>query len=350
MRRRVRKLLRRAAPALDLCLTPLTLAGGAWLWLAKWIGMSRLPTTRRLLDRLGVHPIRRHFYEPWPAEQTAVTPAPRTLPGLRLDTPRQLRFLAGLEGFADEILAMPDTPRRREFHFGNDAYDLGDAEVLHAVLRACKPRRVIEVGSGMSTLLAVRSRALNAAETPDGGHLHTVVDPYPRPWLATCGVQVLAHPVETLDPAFFDSLEAGDILFIDSSHVTRAGGDVCFLYLHVLPRLRPGVFIHAHDVFTPRDYPRAWLVDQRRLWTEQYLLEALLSGGDRFEILAAVNHLRHVAPEALGRVCPRLSARLAVLPATGAHAPNADVLEPGAFWMRVTHEEGERTDADGSRS
>jgi hypothetical protein len=103
-----------------------------------------------------------------------------------------------------------------------------------------------------------------------------------------------------------ESLEANDILFIDSSHVIRQQGDVEHEYLRLLGLLRPGVIIHAHDIFTPRDYPAAWVLEDRGLWNEQYLLEAFLSFNDSFEVLAALNYLSHEHRDALCNACPIL--------------------------------------------
>jgi hypothetical protein len=127
------------------------------------------------------------------------------------------------------------------------------------------------------------------------------------PWLERSGVRVIRERVETVDQALFRSLEAGDLLFIDSSHVIRPQGDVLCEFLEILPQLRPGVAVHVHDVFTPRDYPRSWVVDKVRLWDEQYLLEALLSGSRDWKVLGAVNCLKHDHFTALQAACPFLT-------------------------------------------
>lgn len=323
MQRSTRTILRRLAPALDLLLAPLGLAGGWWLGIARQIGLTRLPVNRGVLSRLGIHPLRRHFYEPYPAE--SVAQGPRDLPGVDLDEAGQLDFLAELEPYAGEIEAIAARPpAKRAYTFDNDSFGPGDAEMLYAVLRARTPRTVLELGSGMSTLMALEARQANESETPGGGHRHIVVDPFPRPWLASLGVEVRSNKAEDEDPAALAGLLApGDVLFIDSSHVVRPGGDVLAAYLAVIPRLAPGVLVHAHDIFTPRDYPEEWVVEQRRLWTEQYMLEALLSGGDSLRVLAAVNHLRHAHSAALAAVCPVL----------GHYIEKGWAVEPGSFWM-----------------
>jgi hypothetical protein len=88
-----------------------------------------------------------------------------------------------------------------------------------------------------------------------------------------------------------------------------------------LPTLKPGVFIHIHDIFSPRDYPEIWIVDQVRLWNEQYLLEAFLSFNSDFEVVGALNYLKHTYPLELAESCPIFSI-------------NPDDCEPGSFWIR----------------
>ena len=117
----------------------------------------------------------------------------------------------------------------------------------------------------------------------------------------------------------FDALEADDILFIDSSHVVQVGGDVTHLFLQVLPCLKPGVVVHVHDIFLPHDYPRAWVMEHHRFWTEQYLLHAFLLFNRGFEVLLAPAWLAAHHPEALAAAIPSYDA------ACG---------RPGSFWMR----------------
>ncbi|MFM7134780.1 MAG: class I SAM-dependent methyltransferase, partial [Planctomycetota bacterium] len=111
----------------------------------------------------------------------------------------------------------------------------------------------------------------------------------------------------------------GDMLFVDSSHMIRPGGDVLFEFLELIPRLRSGVVVQVHDVFTPSYYPRDWMFEKVMLWNEQYLLEALLAHNQRYEVIAALAHLKNVQFDALKRVCPYL----------------AEDSEPGAFYFRV---------------
>jgi hypothetical protein len=117
--------------------------------------------------------------------------------------------------------------------------------------------------------------------------------------------------------AFFEHIQEGDVLFIDTSHVVRTGGDVNFLFLEVLPRLNPGVIVHVHDIFLPFEYPREWILEQKRFFSEQYLLHAFLLFNSSFEVLLANSFLAHHHNEAFRRTFP-----------------NSPWWGGGSFWVR----------------
>jgi hypothetical protein len=180
--------------------------------------------------------------------------------------------------------ALPVTPTLASFFANNPHFSMLDAPALFVLLRAWKPRRIIEVGSGFSTLLMadVNRRFL--------GHEVSIgcIDPYPPPFLRH-GVDGIERQVERrvqeLPLEHFADLQAGDLLFIDSSHVAKTDSDVNFLFFDIFPRLAPGVLIHLHDIFLPHDYPPGWVLGENRSWNEQYLLRALLMHSTGFEVL-----------------------------------------------------------------
>jgi hypothetical protein len=148
---------------------------------------------------------------------------------------------------------------------------------------------------------------------------HICIEPQEQPWLESMGVEVIRKRVEMMDKSIFLELKENDILFIDSSHMIRTQGDVLFGFLEVLPTVRSGVLIHIHDIFTPRDYPSAW-IQTHCLWSEQYLLEALLSETKSFEIIGALNYLSHHFSKEFSSKCP-------IFASQNDH-------EPGSFWIR----------------
>ena len=147
-----------------------------------------------------------------------------------------------------------------------------------------KPRQVVEVGGGYSTRIAARALTRNQQEGRDGGL--KCIEPYPESRLTDEIAQnnLIAKPVQDVDVEFFAELEANDILFIDSSHTVKFGSDVNYLFLEILPTLKPGVWIHVHDIFFPKDYPEEWLLEKRLALNEQYLLEAFLAFNTSFSI------------------------------------------------------------------
>jgi hypothetical protein len=158
------------------------------------------------------------------------------------------------------------------------------------MIRHFEPRLIIEVGSGFSSLVAAEAIAKNKNSAL------ICIEPFPLDFLRQGfrGLHSLIEKkVEDIGLEFFSQLESGDILFIDSSHTVKIGGDVNYLFLEVLPRLKPGVIVHVHDIFLPFDYRRDWVVDELRFWTEQYLLQSFLSFNSEFEVLIANAYLAH---------------------------------------------------------
>ncbi|MEM6327978.1 MAG: class I SAM-dependent methyltransferase [Bacteroidota bacterium] len=187
-------------------------------------------------------------------------------------------------------------------HFG-PGYGYIEAQALHGVVRHYKPLRVIEVGSGVSTLCMLRALELNEQETGQPFAL-TCIEPYPSNALrALDRIRLVESPVQTCSMEMFEELGSGDLLFIDSSHAVRPGGDVNYLILEVLPRLSPGVVIHFHDIYLPYDYPRDVLKTYFQ-WMETSLLRAYLIHNNRARILFCLSQLHYDRHEALTEAFP----------------------------------------------
>lgn len=293
------------------------------LFAYRRIGSGRLPFATLMLRKVGVFPVRRHYYEPLfdNRELRAPLTHERHLPGIDLDVAGQLEFLSKLNR-NDELLdlqwlAPPAKPEG--FQFGNDAFESGDADFFYQFIREIKPGRIIEIGSGHSTKVAQTALARNRDETGMETS-HICVEPYEMPWLEKLSdVKVLRERVETCSIRWETELQAGDLLFIDSSHMIRPQGDVLAEYLEILPTLASGVFVHVHDIFTPRDYLTEWIETDVRFWNEQYLLEAVLGNSSRYKIVAALNFLSNNHSKEMKRVCPYLT----------------DGRQPGSFYFVV---------------
>jgi predicted O-methyltransferase YrrM len=252
-----------------------------------------------------------HFYSPLTADADRSRALDWTdAPGVDMAEDRQLALAARLGA---KLAEAPPGPR---YVTANGVYGPADAAVYRAMLAELRPARVIEVGSGYSTALALdeaeANREIAALEI-------TCIEPFADRLLGIMSesdrrrITLLRKPVQEVDPATYERLGPGDVLFVDSTHVVKAGSDVVWLFLHVLPRLAPGVVVHVHDVFWPFEYPAHWL-EQRRDWTEAYLLHAFLAGNASWEILFFSSWFWRCHPEL---VPPPLARE-----------------EPGSIWLR----------------
>ncbi len=227
------------------------------------------------------------------------------MPGMDFRIPDQLALLQELKPHMSSVsYPMDDPGDRRTYFYGNDQFPVLDAEFLHALLLHAHPRAMIEVGSGFSSLVTAKvNRELM------GNQLNfSCIEPYPRQFLVD-GVEgiskVIQEKVEDVDLSFFDRLGTGDILFIDSSHVAKAGSDVNYVFFEVLPRLKPGVLVHFHDIFLPDEYPKEWVLEQGRHWNEQYLLRAFLQFNNSFSVVWAAHFMGTRYTEAVQATFPR---------------------------------------------
>lgn len=307
--------------AIDPLMAALTAAAAPLAWAVARAGKNT-PLSRAVLDKAGLAFVRKHYYAPVIDAGDIRHPldAPRALPGLDLNEDGQ-RALVQSFHYADELAALPmKKPAVDRFGYENTTYAEGDAEMLYNMIRRFRPRRIVEVGSGQSTLMAMEAIAANRREDAAYECRVTCVEPYEQPWLERLGVDVIRKRVEDCPDDLVRSLAANDFFFIDSSHVIRPQGDVLHLYQRLLPLVAPGVIVQVHDVFTPRDYPAKWVIDDRRLWNEQYLMEAFLAFNPAFEVLLAVNWLANDRRDWLSEACPMLMKK-----------PGK---QPGAFWFR----------------
>lgn len=316
----MKELILKLLPFADMILVPFVYPAA---WLLKNIrrtGVHRLPFCKSALMTVGVFPIRNHYYEP---QFDNRNPKPdfsqdRNLPGIYWNISGQLKMLERFK-FSEELTDIPqEKPGTLQFYFNNGAFESGDAEYWYQLIRTIKPRKIFEVGSGNSTLMAIKAICRNNEDDPNYKCKHICIEPYETIWLEDAGVSVVRKKVEEVELSFFSELRENDILFIDSSHIIRPQGDVLFEYLELLPSLNKGVIVHIHDIFSPKNYLRPWLVDEVRFWNEQYLLEAFLTHNNSWTILGALNYLHHNHHENLKSVSPYLTTER----------------EPGSFYIK----------------
>jgi hypothetical protein len=250
--------------------------------------LEALEARQEIPEAAGYHVYPRAYYSPLLLKEEidlTVLDRRRVLPGITFNEQRALGWLVGLRPYVTELESLPyEQDGTSPFWFANKWFNDFDAASLYAVLRDIKPKRYIELGCGFSSLISSRALSRNIAETSACDVVFA--DPNPRLDVSaqlSCG-RLLKQRVQDLPMELFANLESGDVLFIDTSHVVKFQSDVVQALVTILPALKPGVWIHVHDVFTPYDYPEEWLTQSRFSNNEQYALEALLSGGDRYSV------------------------------------------------------------------
>ncbi len=213
------------------------------------------------------------------------------------------RLESQLVPFADEwTFPEVSTGVDSEFHFNNGFFERIDAEVAYSFVREHKPKRIIEVGSGNTTRLLAAALRKNTAEGFPGELI--TIEPYPAPFLKQGFpglTKLLVQPVQSVALDLFRTLQANDVLFIDSTHVVAMDSDVLYECLRILPELAPGVLVHFHDIFTPLDYPKKFVMTNLCFWGEQYLLEAFLSFNSGYRVLWSGSAMQHFHPDVLRR-------------------------------------------------
>ena len=274
-----------------------------------------LKLTRSVFHSMGYMPISDHYYEPLTFNAIGSKFRNR-IAGLLFKNQKDFTFLRSIAR-ADEFSYefAQGVVKETGFRFNNGSFESGDAETLYYFVRGLKPKKIVEIGAGNSSLIINAALRLNAAEDSNGQHI--IIEPYENPWLEKLGAEVIRVPVEQVDFSIFQSLSSGDIVFIDSSHVVRAQNDCVFEYTELLPSLPSGVVVHIHDIFTPFDYPDEWLNKNFNIWTEQYMLEALLVNSSSWEILAPLYWLSQDISE-FKELCPFFE--------EGRH--------PGSIWLK----------------
>jgi predicted O-methyltransferase YrrM len=272
-----------------------------------------------------------HYYSPIPSKADVERWAapkwqtqPDDLTGVDLNEVRQLRMLETLGPLTRALTFADDAGGDSRYWWDNDGFSPGDATVLAAMLMHYQPRRVVEVGAGYSTavMLDVAERHLLRRPEilcidPDPGRLRSALRGNET------GLTIHEDIVQNMPLDLFTTLEAGDILFIDSSHVLKLGSDVSLLFLEVLPRLAPGVVVHIHDIATSFEYPPAWY-EEGRAWNEAPALRAFLAFNRAYEVLYFCDYMNRFHRDAVARHMP-----LALRQPKGTPEGNTSV----SFWM-----------------
>jgi hypothetical protein len=255
-----------------------------------------------VLDGLHVHVLPKHFYTPvpdyrWLKENRELWAAPASLRGVTWDIAAQLAWLNHIcRPYYCEVSGLRLFEQIAASGLGSGFGEI-ESQLLHCFIRAKAPRHVIEIGSGVSTACTLHAISINRKESRETRV--TCIEPFPKD--AFCSVKNITHlrqPLQSVSPSFFNQMEAGDFLFIDSSHAVKTGSEVLRIYLDIIPALPAGIYIHIHDINLPYTYSRdalsAYYASQ-----ETALLLALLTNNPRLSILACLSGLHYACPEHL---------------------------------------------------
>jgi len=238
--------------------------------------------------------------------------------GINLNAPKQLQLLDLFQSYYSDLPFQDEKTEGLRYYYKNNFYSYGDAIILYSFIRHFRPKKIIEAGSGFSSAVMLDTNDLYF-----GGSIEcTFIEPYPERLLTLINnndtSKLIERKVQDVSVNHFKELNDGDILFIDSSHVSKFGSDVNYLIFEVLPQLNQGVFVHIHDIFYPFEYPKSWYYEGR-CWNEAYLLRAFLQHNDSFEIVFWNNYIFNFHFEELKKKLPLCAKN------TG-----------GAIWLRKT--------------
>jgi len=263
-------------------------------------------SVREKIQRYGVNIIPVNFYSNTPSIEDIrnsyeyrETRAPCLSESL-FDDALLARMLNELTRYSTEF--DPDTDGDEQgcerFFWKNSQFSFCDAMSYYCFVRTLKPKTIVEIGSGFSTLVAIEAIAKNQA-----GSI-ICIEPFPRPFLES-NKNILLRREQAQDlsaDSLNQLLQDGDVLFIDSTHTVKTGSDCLHIYLRLLPQIKRNIFVHVHDVFLPFGLPIDWLLDNQIFWTEQYLLLALLTDNPKAKVLYGSAYHHAFNKEALDRM------------------------------------------------
>ena len=319
--RSIKKILNFFKFPIDIVISLLIIPSSIVMLIFRKIGGHKLFLSKSILKKIGIFPLTSNYYEPsfnFDNLKKNLSEK-RNLPGINFNIENQIKNLKQLDYKKElENLNLKNNSPNFNFNIDNNFFEAGDAEIYYQMIRYHKPKKIIEIGSGQSSLIAME--AINNNKQIDNFITElTCIEPFENKWLEKNDIRVIRKKVEEIDTDIFTDLNKGDILFIDSSHVIKPQGDIVKIFLEILPKLKSGVIIHIHDIFSPRDYLENWLKIENRFFNEQYLLEGMLDNSSRYKIMLSLNLLKYDFYKELKNVCPYLN----------------DRSEPSSFYMTI---------------
>jgi len=268
---------------------------------------------KRILADAGPFAPPGHFYSPIPSQSDVAEYLNRLqrksllagLPAIRMDDQTQLEFLELLKPYYSQLPFQAGPVEGLLYQFDNPHFSYADASALFCVMNYFRPRKLIEIGSGFSTCVILDTNRVCL-----GSQTQVIsIEPHAKLLRALItkshdSPTIIEHKLQDTEPEVFDQLSAGDILFIDSTHICKAGSDVNYIIFEILPRIKSGVVIQIHDIHLAFEYPDVWL-REGRAWNEAYLLRAFLEYNDHFRILLFLSYMQNAYEEWFRRNMPQ---------------------------------------------
>lgn len=260
---------------------------------------------KRILANAGPFAPPGHFYSPVPSPRDVEDHIARLrqtsrlgdLPAIHINDGAQLEFLECLVPYYSRVPFQAAPVEGLLYQFDNPHFSYADGTILFCVMNHLRPSRLIEIGSGFSTCaildtnrIFLQSRTQVTSIEPHAKLLRSLIDK------SHDSLTIIESKLQDTKLEVFDQLDTGDILFVDSTHISKAGSDVNYIIFEILPRIKSGVIVHIHDIYLGYEYPDDWL-REGRAWNESYLLRAFLEYNDRFRILLFVSYMQNAHEE-----------------------------------------------------
>jgi hypothetical protein len=287
----------------DILILPLCAFSGIIFKIYKKIGVANLSLTTKLLKQIGIFPIRNHYYEPQFIHKNVKF---KNQKYIKINFNTHYSIFGKLK-FNNELKKLNLHNQKSKFGFfiNNSFFEAGDFDFLYQFIRYSRPKKIIEIGSGYSSIIAYEAIIKNFQNSKKFCKM-TCIDPGNIDQISNLNkIKFINKKIEEIKINIFKSLNSGDLLIIDSTHMIKPDGDVLKIYNEIIPNLKKGVNIMIHDIFIPYEYPQYWLDKHMLFWNEQYLLQAILNS-NKYKILAPLYYLKRNKFNQLKKVCPYL--------------------------------------------
>lgn len=283
----------------------------------------------KFFNLCGYYVFKKHYYLPIPDKTDMSFAVDTELKGVDINDDICFSYIENVFNiYKMEFNSFSQTKNdSNQYYLLNGNYMAIDGNVYYSLIRHLNPKKVIEIGSGNSTKLALA--AIRKSEIDNNSNTELLcIEPFRADMLRqnfNNEISIIEKRVQEVELSVFEKLEKNDILFIDSSHALKSGGDVWYEFCEILPRLKSGVYVHIHDISLPKPYPNVYF-ENNLFWNEQYILQAFLTFNSKFEVIWAGNYMITKYPDKISKAfSPEYQLMRSKFPSS----------EPSSFWIKV---------------